>query len=473
MGQFPAANRAATLGYTMAAHLLADPATESTLAQRPTRARWTLLFWLCTLALLLYVDRVCIGQAATAISRELHLTKKQLSWVFGAFTLAYCLFEVPTGHWGDRYGARRVITRVVLWWTAFTAMTGLAWNAASLVVMRFLFGAGEAGALPNVARVITRWYPAGERGRVRGAVMTVSFLGAAVAPIFAAALIETLGWRQMFLLLGVVGVAWAWGFYRWFRDDPATHPQVNSAELACIRGTDGLAHSKPAVDKDGHRHTLSWARVLTSMNTWLMGGIMTVVSVLFYTVFQWFPTYFKEARHASELVSGSFTSVVMASGAAGCILGGWFIDWINRCTPERVWVRRLNGSIPLAASGLCVGALSRAASDWQAMVFCAAALFFTEFAIPNWWTVVAEISGRHGAALWGLMNSMGGLGVIVFTLLVGDFVESREKLGAGALDSWNTVFLSLAAVLGVGSLFWLCVHVGKPIAEGDAQECPS
>ena len=160
---------------------------------RPTAVRYGVLFFLCTLALLLYIDRICIGQAETSIRNELGFDKKQMGWMFSAFMLAYCLFEVPTGHWGDRFGSRGVIARIVVWWSMFTALTGAAFGFYSLVAIRFLFGAGEAGAFPNAARVVTRWFPIGERGFARGAITTTSMLGGAIAPPLAAALIGVVG----------------------------------------------------------------------------------------------------------------------------------------------------------------------------------------------------------------------------------------------------------------------------------------
>src|SRR5262245_11240242 len=149
---------------------------------RPTAVRYGVLCFLGPLSLLLYLDRVCIGQAETWIREELGLTKSHMGWIFNAFMLAYCLFEVPTGHWGDRFGSRGVITRIVLWWSLFTALTGAAFGFWSLVAIRFLFGAGEAGAFPNAARVVTRWFPTGERGLARGAITTTSLIGGALAP---------------------------------------------------------------------------------------------------------------------------------------------------------------------------------------------------------------------------------------------------------------------------------------------------
>jgi MFS transporter, ACS family, glucarate transporter len=116
------------------------------------------------LAFLTYLDRVCISVTAPAIMRDLHLSAVQMGFAFSAFTAAYALFEVPTGWWADRIGSRRVLTRIVLWWSVFTGLTAAAWNFPSLLALRALFGAGEAGAWPTVARTISRWFPARERG---------------------------------------------------------------------------------------------------------------------------------------------------------------------------------------------------------------------------------------------------------------------------------------------------------------------
>jgi len=130
------------------------------LDEGPTRTRYILVAWLCGLAGVLYLDRVCMAQAVGPIQAELDLSNTQISYALMAFTLAYGIFEIPTGRLGDRIGSRFVLTRIVIWWSLFTALTGASWGFSSLVLVRFLFGAGEAGAYPNAARVISRWFPA-------------------------------------------------------------------------------------------------------------------------------------------------------------------------------------------------------------------------------------------------------------------------------------------------------------------------
>jgi sugar phosphate permease len=434
-------------------------------SERPTRVRFGVLLFLCTLALLLYIDRVCIGQAESHIRAEFGLTKAQMSWVFIAFSLAYALFEVPAGHWGDRYGSRGVITRVVIFWSIFTALTGAAFGLVSLLIVRFLFGAGEAGALPNVARVVTRWFPADSRGKVRGTIMLVSMSGAAIAPILSAYLIQLVGWRMTFVVFGALGVVWAVLFYRWFRDDPAAQPGVNAAELALIGPPENPPTARDGAAGAAHAR-IPWRTVLASANVWLLGLIMTVSGTLFYFLFQWFPTYLKEARGQAEVSSGWLTSAVMAAGAVGCVAGGWASDLVLRHAPTprgRKWGRRVTGGVALLLSGACALAVRHVDSAAAITALSAAALFFMQFSVPSWWGVVAEVSGRHGAAMWGLMNSMASLGLIGLQLSVGWLVERRQAAGIDAARAWSPVFDMVAAGLLLGALAWLRVDATRSI----------
>ena len=183
---------------------------------------------------ILYLDRICIAQAVEPIQKELELSNTQTSYFLMAFTLAYGLFEIPTGRWGDQLGARRVLTRIAIWWSAFTALTGACTGLTTLIVVRFLFGAGEAGAFPNAARVMSRWFPDSERGRAQGILLAASQIGGATAPFLAALLIGRVGWRWTFVAFGSLGVFWAIGFWWWFRDEPSEHPSVNSFEADFI-----------------------------------------------------------------------------------------------------------------------------------------------------------------------------------------------------------------------------------------------
>ncbi len=429
---------------------------------RPTYARLGVLAFLCSLAFVLYIDRVCIGQAMEDICAKdsLNLSKEQFSWVLNAFIIAYCIFEVWTGSLGDRFGSRGIIARVVIWWSIFTALTGLAFGLWSLIIIRFLFGAGEAGAFPNVARVVTRWFPAAERGMARASISTTSLVGGALAPPIAAYLIAVVGWRWTFGIFGLVGIVWAAVFYWWFRDNPAEHPAAGDAERAHI--------GAPPTGEHAHE-PIPWGIVLASPNVWLLGSIQMVSATLFYILFQWYPTYLRSleltANHAAWL-----TSIVIFGGAVGCLLGGFVSDWILRNLHDRKWSRRICGGGTLLASAAAVWA-GRYCEHALAATFCyAAALFLMQIAIPIWWTVVAEISGKHGASMWGLMNSMGGLGVFTMTYLVGRVVTAREAAKLTPIECWRPVFDGVAVALALGAACWLFVDATRSIVEAQRMD---
>jgi MFS transporter, ACS family, glucarate transporter len=410
------------------------------------KGRFGVLFFLCTLALLLYIDRICIGQAETSIRAELGLSKSSMAWVFNAFMLAYCLFEVPTGHWGDRFGSRGVITRIVVWWSVFTALTGAAFGFYSLVAFRFLFGAGEAGAFPNAARVVTRWFPAEERGLARGAITMTSQLGGAIAPPIAAFFIGLVGWRWTFSVFGSLGLVWAAIFFWRFRDDP-------------------VDNASPVHSSTEEHRPIPWSIALSSPNVWLLGTIMTVGATLFYMQFSWYPTYLKEARGLSEQASSWATGCVLTGGTLGCVVGGLLADFVTRRFNNRRWGRRLCGSGMLALACVSLACVRYSEHVATATLLNAAALFCLQVSQPTWWTVVAEISGKHGAAMFGLMNSMGGFGVLAMNFLVGWIVEGREQAGLAKIDCWRPIFDGVACGLAVGAICWLLVDATRSIVE--------
>src|SRR3954463_14482093 len=174
-----------------------------------TRIRYQVLAFTVALAAVTYLDRVCIAQTAADMMRELGLTSVQMGYVFSAFTLAYALFEIPTGAWGDRIGARRVLTRIVVWWSSFTMATAAAYNYTSLLAVRFLFGMGEAGAFPNVSKTFSRWFPAVERGTAQGIFFAGAHLGGGLTPLLVTYLLLFMPWRMVFVTFGLLGFVWA------------------------------------------------------------------------------------------------------------------------------------------------------------------------------------------------------------------------------------------------------------------------
>ncbi|MEN6607270.1 MAG: MFS transporter, partial [Bryobacteraceae bacterium] len=199
--------------------------------QKATRARYWVIVFAVTLSILAYIDRVSISMAASSMMRDLGLSKVQMGLVFSAFALAYSMFEIPSGWMGDWLGPKRVLVRIVLWWSAFTAATGWAWNMASLCIVRFLFGAGEAGCFPNLTKAFTIWLPQHERVRAQGIMWTFARWGGAFTPPLVVIVFDYMSWRGAFNTFGALGLVWCIFFFRWFKDNPRDHKSVNAAEI--------------------------------------------------------------------------------------------------------------------------------------------------------------------------------------------------------------------------------------------------
>jgi MFS family permease len=437
---------------------------EPSLTERPSNVRHGVLAFLCVLMFVLYLDRLCIGQAITNIQKEWGTNDEEMSWVLIAFTVSYCLFEVPMGWWGDKYGSRGVLTRIVLWWSAFTALTGAALGVPSMILIRFLFGAGEAGALPNSACVLSRWFPTERRGMAQGALNASMQIGGAIAPIVTAVLIEQMGWRWAFATLSLPGVLWAAAFWWWYRDDPQTHPAVNGAERQLI-----LAGTRRVI---GEHPGIPWRAVLRHPQMWLLGFILTCAAFNSYLYFFWYPTYLKKARGCTDIEAGWLASLVLAGGAIGSLCGGLVIDWLTRRFRDRFRCRRWLCSTSMLAAAMLLLAGKFTDDPILASAWTATSLLLAIMTIASWWGSVFDLSGRHLGALFGLMNSLGGFGGIASQRFAGRFATWMEEQGHRGRDQWDPMFYVYAGVLAVGALAWLFVDTRSSV-ESDLETMPS
>ena len=405
--------------------------------------RFVVLGVLCLLSGILYLDRICISQALPSIKQDLKLSNTEASFVLMAFTLAYGLFEIPTGRWGDLIGGRKVLTRISLWWSAFTALTGACTGLWPMIAVRFLFGAGEAGAFPNAARVLSRWFPDAERGRAQGVFLAASQIGGAAAPFLAAILIRNIGWRATFAAFGGLGAVWATGFWWWFRDDPANHPAVNTAEAEHI--------GRRASSENVHGE-IPWTAVSRNPSIWFLSSIMIFGSFNSYIYFSWFPTYLIKGRGVDPTNAGMMASLVLACSAVGTFCGGQILD---RVVTGKGLIRRtlLGGSAFFAAAAFLSCSLM-SQNPWLAALLAGLSCFMTQATQSLWWSCAIGISGKHVGALFGLMNSAGVFGAMSSQFLVGAIADWLGAHGHSGRSQWDPIFYIDVCVLIAAGLTW-------------------
>ena len=210
---------------------------------RPTHVRHIVLGVTVAVYMITYMDRSLVSTALPAIRQDLGISLITAGSIISAFRWAYAIFQIPGGWLGDRIGPRRALTLIVAWWSAFTALTGLAWNATSMIAIQGLFGMGEAGAFPIATRSLSRWMLPRERGFAQGVTHAGSRLGAALTRPLAAALIVGFGWRFPFFTFAALGLLWAVLWFVYYRDTPDTK-SGNSGQLAFYGIANYQAHKK-------------------------------------------------------------------------------------------------------------------------------------------------------------------------------------------------------------------------------------
>jgi ACS family glucarate transporter-like MFS transporter len=424
-------------------------------AVRPaqSKVRYQVLAFCTSLAALTYLDRVCISVTANDMMRDFNLTQIQMGYIFSAFTLAYGLFEIPTGAWGDRIGARKVITRIVVWWSAFTMLTAGTFNYLSLLIVRFLFGAGEAGAWPNSARMISRWFPSTERGTAQGIFFMGAHFAGGVTPMLVIGMMQFMSWRWVFAIFGLVGFLWSVAWYLWIRDEPREHPKVSEEECALIetgRVAD-VSHSLGGVP---------WRRILSSRSVWGLCGMYFTQTYGFYFYITWLPTYLEKERGFSAASLGMMAGLPLLMSVAADLFGGLSTDWLSRRYGLRFGRVSVGvASLVLASACMLVGA--GAEDPFLGAVCIAMASGWSSFPLGAAWGAAVDVGGPNSGVVSAFMNTAGQVGGMLSPVILAWVVSQ--------FSDWAAPLYLTGILYFLGGLCWFLVNPTCGIA-GHADE---
>ncbi len=404
-------------------------------ASRPSRVRYGVVALALSVMAVAYLDRVCIAVAAPRLRNDIRLTDTQLGYVFSAFTLAYALFEIPGGWLADRFGARLMLARIVIWWSAMTMLTGAATGFWSLILVRFLFGVGEAGLLPTLARAFHQWLPPLEAGRAFGLTVMAGAVAGALSQPLVAALLEVMSWRWSFVIFGVVGVVWVIFWLSFFHEHPSTHPRINAAELRLIGNSQDRS-----VD-----HRLAWL-VFTDRRVVALCLMYFLVIYGWYFFLTWLPTYLIHERGFQLLEAGYLAALPLLAIAGGVASGGWISDLASRRWGER-FGRPLPAFLGLPVAAVCTAGGVWTENPWLSTVLLSVAGGCAAACVAPAWAVCAAVGGRHAGSVTGAMNMCGNLGGALNSVAVG---WSRDAFG-----SWAPPLLSMAVAYLLAAVLWV------------------
>ena len=355
-------------------------------AARPaTSMRWVVVAYLFLFSFLTIVDRVAISAAKGDIAADLGITDVTFGFVFGVFALGYALFQIPAGWCADRYGPRVFLTVIVVMWSLFTGLTGLAAGSAMLIAVRFLFGGAEAGIYPTASRAIYNWIPVQRRGAAQGLLFVGSRLGAAFGLSVVSFTIVNFGWRESFWGLGAIGAVLAAVWYGWFRDHPEQKTGVSASEIEFIRSGSGARTTQGTV-KGG------WRELLLSGNSGLLMVQYFASNFTFFIAFSWLLPYLRSQYHLSATEAGAYASIPLYCGAFGNWFSGALVDAIYR---RGHW--RMSRLVPaLAGFGVATVSLVAGASmpGVAGAVICfSLATFGVDMTLSPSWTACQDIAG--------------------------------------------------------------------------------
>jgi ACS family glucarate transporter-like MFS transporter len=421
----------------------------------PTRARFRVVGFCVALATITYLDRACIGVLSGAIREDLGLSMRQMSFVFSAFTLAYAIFEVPSAWWGGEIGPRRVLARIVAWWSAFTLLTAAATGYAMLLVVRFLFGAGEAGAWPNATRVFSRWIPTEERGRVQGVFFAGAHAAAGLTPPLVLLMVPVLGWRGVFVVFGLLGFIWSIAWLRWFRDQPGEHPEVNAGELAHIQ-SDSIADAEVAPGPAAVPRPV-WRAIFSSRAVWLLCLVAFANGYGFYFIITWLPTFLGTLGFEKTSLAW-YAGLPMLFAVPADLLGGVATDYLSRKLGLRLG-RALVGGAAYALAAAAMFAATTVANTHLTALLLAVAGGASMFALAASWAACIEIGGAHAGVVSATMNTVGQIGGMLSPVVLAWLVERSGDAGR-----W---FLPLQLIAGcylAAALSWLFIDPRKRLS---------
>jgi len=409
------------------------------------KIRW-LMIWLCFLANAIgYIDRANLSIAAPMIRSEMGIDAETIGWIMSTFFWTYAVMQLPAGWLVDRIGVRISLTFAVVWWSLFTAATGVARGVWQFVFVRLMLGVGESACQPSFTRTAFNWFPRSERGMACGIFNSGSTAGSALSLPLVTGLIVLVGWRGAFVVTGAIGIAWAiawWFIYR----DPEQYRAIAPREV------DALLAQRSAPLTSTVK--ISWLDLFRYRSVWgLMLGLFCLNFAIYFYI-TWFPSYLLQARGFSLTALGTIGALPAVMAVIGNWLGGYTSDRLLKMGWSHTAARKtcLVTGMALASS---IALSPFVDSNWACLGLMTLAYASLSFTGANIWVVASEIAPTpgHVASIGGIQNFAGNLAGILISVFTG-------RMLAHTNGSFLIPLVTAGGLCLVGALSYLFL-VGK------------
>lgn len=396
-----------------------------------------------------FLDRINISVAGASIMEDLGLSTRQWGWILSSFILTYGLLQVPLGVWGDRSGQRKVLSLIVLWWSVFTILTGMANGFVMLLVIRFLFGVGEAGAYPNMTGVVGRWFPKKETARAQGFLWAASRIGGALTPLIVIPVIITLGWRMAFYLLGAMGIIWVIVWYAWFRDHPLQKKGISARELEEIREDEARADRPEKI-------RIPWSIILRRNQFWILLSMYFFYAWGSWFFFSWFPVFLEEGRGFAKTELTYAVAVPFLFSVIGNITGGYLSDRLSARYGLKIGRKAVSISA-LALASVLMFLAGFIPGKLQVFIFLSLCFGIFDLMLPGAWAICLDIGKKYGGTISGSMNTAGNIGGFACATVFGYLVD--------ATGNYNFPIYVISAMLLISALLFSFLDPTKKLVD--------
>ncbi|MBP5171776.1 MAG: MFS transporter [Bacteroidales bacterium] len=413
------------------------------------KKRTLILAMLVLLGVVTFLDRINISVAGSDIMRDLNISPDQWGWILSAFILSYGLMQIPMGAWGDKRGHRGVLTLIVLWWSAFTIFTGMAQGFIGLLLVRLMFGVGEAGSSPCSTGVISRWIPKNQVGKAQGFIWAATRMGGALTPFVVIPIVTHMGWRTAFYILGAVGVVWALVWLLFYRNHPTQMRGISREEM----------EEAPVMKAQvAEKLRIPWKQFFSSKQFWLILSMYFFYAFGSWFFFSWFPTFMELGRGFEKSQLTYAIAVPFVLSMVGNISGGYITDRLTAKYGLKVG-RKAVGSAALVISAVCMFLAAFIPGKMQVFVFLSLCFGIIDLMLPSAWALCIDLGKKYAGALSGAMNTAGNLGGFVCATIFGYLVS--------ASGNYNLPLYLIAAMLIISAILFFFIDPTQSIIKDE------